>query len=106
VNQGATSLAKKWCGRRREMAKKAVVERGMPIKWACQAFSISETCYRYEAKLNSENDGIADWLIRLAENDRTWGFGLCYLYLRNIKTLVGITNVFAGFKGAGVKPTH
>lgn len=71
--------------RRREMAKKAVVERGMPIKWACQAFSISETCYRYEAKLNSENDEIADWLIRLTENNRTWGFGLCYLYLRNIK---------------------
>jgi putative transposase len=67
------------------MAKKAVVERGMPIKWACQAFSISETCYRYEAKLNSENDEIADWLIRLTENNRTWGFGLCYLYLRNIK---------------------
>jgi putative transposase len=67
------------------MAKKAVVERGMPIKWACQAFSISETCYRYEAKLNSENDEIADWLIGLTENNRTWGFGLCYLYLRNIK---------------------
>ena len=71
--------------RRREMAKKAVVERGMPIKWARQAFSISETCYRYEAKLNSENDEITGWLIRLTENNRTWGFGLCYLYLRNIK---------------------
>ncbi len=71
--------------RRREMAKKAVVERGMPIKWACQVFGISETCYRYEAKLNSENDEIADWLIRLTENNRTWGFGLCYLYLCNIK---------------------
>ncbi len=71
--------------RRREMAKKVVVERGMPIKWACQAFSISETCYCYESKLNSENDEIADWLIRLTENNRTWGFGLCYLYMRNIK---------------------
>jgi putative transposase len=43
-------------------------------------------CYRYEAKLNSENDEIADWLIRLTGNNHTWGFGLCYLYLSNIKS--------------------
>lgn len=30
------------------------------IKVACLAFSISETCYRYQAKLNSENNVIAD----------------------------------------------
>ena len=57
----------------------------MPIKWACDAFGISETCYRYEAKLQTENDEIADWLIRLTDNNRNWGFGLCFLYLRNIK---------------------
>ena len=62
--------------RRREVAKRAVEQYSMPIKWACQAFSISETCYRYEAKLNLENDEIADWLIRLTDNNRTWGFGL------------------------------
>jgi putative transposase len=28
---------------------------------------------------------IADWLIRLTENHRNWGFGLCFLYLRNVK---------------------
>jgi len=28
---------------------------------------------------------IANWLIRLTDNNRSWGFGLCYLYLRNIK---------------------
>jgi putative transposase len=60
----------------------------MPVKWACQAFSISMTCYRYEAKLNTENDEIADWLIRPADNNRNWGFGLCYLCLHNIKNLV------------------
>ena len=57
----------------------------MPVKWACDAFRISETCYRYEAKLQTENDEIADWLIRLTDNNRNWGFGLCFLYLRNIK---------------------
>ena len=40
--------------------------------------SISETCYRYEAKLSSENEQIAEWLIRVTENQRNWGFGLCF----------------------------
>jgi putative transposase len=31
------------------------------------------------------NDEIADWLIRLTTNQRNWGFGLCFLYLRNVK---------------------
>ena len=48
-------------------------------------FSISETCYRYQAKLSSENAEIADWLIRLTHNQRNWGFGLCFLHLRNVK---------------------
>jgi putative transposase len=28
---------------------------------------------------------MADWLLRLTDNHRNWGFGLCYLYLRNFK---------------------
>ena len=28
---------------------------------------------------------IADWLSRLSQNQRNWGFGLCFLYLRNVK---------------------
>ena len=71
--------------RRREMAKKAVQERQISIRLACEIFSVSETCYRYEAKRNHENEQIADWLLRLTDNHRTWGFGLCYLYLRNVK---------------------
>ena len=62
-----------------------MIEYSMPIKWACDAFRISETCYRYEAKLQTENDEIADWLIRVTDNNRNWGFGLRFLYLRNIK---------------------
>ena len=38
-----------------------------------------------EEKLKAENDEIADWLLRLTDNHRNWGFGLCYLYLRNVK---------------------
>ncbi len=46
---------------------------------------MSETCYRYQPKRKVENEVIADWLMRLTENRRNWGFGLCYLYLRNVK---------------------
>jgi putative transposase len=67
------------------MAKRVVAERGVSIRLACLIFSVSETCYRYEAKKNVENDQIADWLLRLTDNHRNWGFGLCYLYLRNVK---------------------
>ena len=28
---------------------------------------------------------MADWLVRLTNNQRNWGFGLCFLYLRNVK---------------------
>jgi len=67
------------------MAQKAVIEKGLSIRLACAAFCISETCYRYQAKLSDANAEVADWLIRLTNNQRNWGFGLCYLYLRNVK---------------------
>jgi len=28
---------------------------------------------------------VANWLIRLTDNHRSWSFGLCYLYLRNVR---------------------
>ena len=71
--------------RRREMAKRAVQERSISIRLACELYQISQTCYRYEAQLNAENEQIANWLIRLTDNNRSWGFGLCYLFLRNVK---------------------
>lgn len=71
--------------RRREMAQQAVTAWGMSIRLACQAFDISETCYRYQPKLSDENAEIADWLMRLTTTYRSWGFGLCYLHLRNVK---------------------
>ena len=63
----------------------AVKTRAVSIALACRAFEISETCYRYERLLSDENAEIADWLERLTANRKTWGFGLCFLYLRNVK---------------------
>jgi putative transposase len=71
--------------RRCEMAQKAVQQYGVSIRLACLIFSVSQTCYRYKAKMDIENETIANWLLRLTDNHRNWGFGLCYLYLRNVK---------------------
>lgn len=67
------------------MAKQAVADQAISIRLACEAYGISKTCYRYQAKLNDENAVIADWLLRLTHNQRNWGFGLCFFYLRNVK---------------------
>lgn len=67
------------------MAKAAAIKHDISIRFACQCMSVSESCFYYQSKLNAENDQIADWLIRLTENKKRWGFGLCFLYLRNVK---------------------
>ena len=63
----------------------AVARHGVSIALACRTFQIGETCYRYRAVLSDENARIADSLERLTANNRTWGFGLCFLYLRNVQ---------------------
>ena len=72
-------------GQRREMAETAVARRGARVALACRAFGVSETCYRYGPKLRAENEEIADLLVGLTDARKTWGFGLCFLHLRNVK---------------------
>lgn len=67
------------------MAENAVERRGVSIALACRAFGVSETCYRYSPKLKDENEVIADLLTGLTDARKTWGFGLCFLHLRNVK---------------------
>jgi putative transposase len=67
------------------MAINVVRETGVSIRLVCDTFSISETCYRYQARLSDENAEIAEWLLRLTQAYKRWGFGLCFLYLRNTK---------------------
>ena len=67
------------------MAERAVRERGVSIRLACEIFRVSQSCYRYAPRGRAENDEVAQWLLRLTDNHRNWGFGLCYLYLRNVK---------------------
>ena len=70
---------------RRELAVTAVAMKGVSIALACRAFDVSETCYRYSPKLDDENEQIADLLLGLTKAKKTWGFGLCFLYMRNVQ---------------------
>ena len=56
---------------RREMAEKALAERGVSIALACRAFGVSETCYGYSPKLDEENERIADLLVGLTQARRS-----------------------------------
>jgi putative transposase len=71
--------------RLKKVAQQAIKQKKISIRLACQAVGISETCYRYAPKLSDENQTIANWLLRLTDNHKTWGFGLCFLFLRNVK---------------------
>jgi putative transposase len=67
------------------MAQRCVAEKSISIRLACATFRVSETCYRYGAKLSDENAEIADRLLKITHHQRNWGFGLCFLFLRNVK---------------------
>jgi len=62
-----------------------VAHKGISIAMACRTFGISETCYRYSPHRDEENELIADRLVGLTKAHKTWGFGLCFLYLRNVQ---------------------
>lgn len=89
------------------MARKGVAKHGLSIRMACVVYGISETCYRYQPKLSGENALVADWLLRLTQTHKRWGFGLCFLYLRNVK---GYTwnhkRVYRIYRETGAEPTH
>lgn len=67
------------------MAKWVVTHRGISIRQACEFLCISESCYRYTPILREENALIAQWLLKLTDTYKRWGFKLCFLYLRNVK---------------------
>ena len=50
---------------RKKMAYDAVEHKAVSIRFACAAFQISETCYRYQHRGEDDNALIANWLIKL-----------------------------------------
>ncbi len=67
------------------MATAAIQRHGISIRFACECLGISQSGFYYKAKLSGDNQLIADWLLRLTATNKRWGFGLCFLYLRNVK---------------------
>jgi len=68
------------------MAVYAIASQGISIAMACRAFGLGQRCFRYQRILGCENAEIDDWLLVLTNARRNWGFGLCFLYLRNVKS--------------------
>ena len=67
------------------MAENAVERSRVSFAQACRTFGVSKTCNRYSPKLSNENERIADLLVGLTDTRKTWGFGLFFLHLRNVK---------------------
>ena len=66
------------------MAWYYIKERSISIRRACRIFNISVTCYYHKSVSSDENQQIAHLLIELTEQNKNWGFGLCFLTLRNV----------------------
>lgn len=74
--------------RLKEVAQEAIKTRGVSIRVACLAVGISEACFRYDRKNSSDNEDIAEWLLKLTQANRHWEFGLCFYFLRNVKGFI------------------
>lgn len=67
------------------MAMEAVARHSVSNVLACLTFQISETSCRSNHVLSDEKEEISDWLERLTATNRNRGFGLWFLYLRNVQ---------------------
>jgi putative transposase len=52
------------------MAQLAASHRTADIHVTCNAFEVNETCYRFQAKLPSENTKIDEWRVHLPHSQR------------------------------------
>jgi putative transposase len=76
------------------MARQAVALRGVSIALACRTFGVSETCYRYNGKLNDENEQIADLLIGLTRAKKNWALVFVFFTCAMSGDIAGTISVF------------
>lgn len=67
------------------MATTAIIQLGMSQRFVCKTYGISLRCLRCKPVYAVENEEIADWLVRITDTHKRWGFGLCFDYLRNVQ---------------------
>jgi len=66
---------------RRKIAHKMVEVHGISKRRACQIFSISLGCFWYQSK-RKPDDEMIEILIGLARENKSWGFGLMFDWIR------------------------
>lgn len=66
------------------MAQHAVTINNLSIARACSLFCISKSTYSYTHKLADDNVLIAQLLLAITAEHKTWGFQLCHLHIRNV----------------------
>lgn len=71
--------------RRREAVQQRIANKTVSVPRVCDLISIREIDCRPDGGLKNESAEIFNRLIRLTSNHRNWRFGLCFLWLRNIK---------------------
>jgi hypothetical protein len=79
------------------MAQQAVAQHAISIRLACKAFGISETCYRYQAKLSDDNALIAEQLIELTEKIPIGALVCASRIYGMLRVAAGITSGFTAF---------
>ena len=80
-------------------------DKGSALRWPAVRLRSARRAIRYSPILSDENEEIADWLERLTANKRNWGFGLCFLYLRNVQGYGwNHKRVYRIYCAAGTKP--
>ncbi len=67
---------------RKKLAKWAVMNKEISIRLACEIFRISQCCYCYENRLNTENAKIEEKLLALTRDNPRWGVLKCHQRLR------------------------
>ena len=55
------------------------------MRWPAEPLGSARPAFVNSPKLSDENERIADLLVGLTQARKTWGFGLCFLYLRNVQ---------------------
>ncbi len=58
-------------------------ERSLTIPLGREAFVLGVSDYLFRPQLTAQNPCIIDLLVRLMNSQRRWGFGICYLNLRD-----------------------
>ncbi len=76
-NEAGTSVA--------ELCREHGMSNASFYKWRSKFGRMDASLMKRMKELSDENAEIADWLLRLSSTHKRWGFGLCFLYLRNIQ---------------------